>query len=101
MRVMMELDAVASALKELGHPTRLSVYKALVRSGECGLPVGELQKRLDIPGSTLSHHISALVSVGLLQQRREGRTLHCLPQYEVLNQIVSFLVEECCADQDK
>lgn len=96
----MELEAVANALKELGHPTRLSVYKALVRAGECGLPVGELQRRLDIPNSTLSHHISALVSVGLLQQRREGRILYCLPQYEVLNQIMSFLVEECCAEQE-
>ncbi|CAI1547160.1 ArsR/SmtB family transcription factor [Serratia fonticola] len=97
----MELEAVANALKELGHPTRLSVYKALVRAGECGLPVGELQRRLDIPNSTLSHHISALVSVGLLQQRREGRILYCLPQYEVLNQIMSFLVEECCAEQEQ
>lgn len=96
----MELEAVANALKELGHPTRLSVYKALVRAGECGLPVGELQRRLDIPNSTLSHHISALVSVGLLLQRREGRILYCLPQYEVLNQIMSFLVEECCAEQE-
>ncbi|ATM79294.1 ArsR family transcriptional regulator [Serratia fonticola] len=97
----MELEAVANALKELGHPTRLSVYKALVRVGKSGLPVGELQRRLDIPNSTLSHHISALVSVGLLQQRREGRILYCLPQYEVLNQIVSFLVEECCAEQGR
>ncbi|WP_156292906.1 ArsR/SmtB family transcription factor [Serratia oryzae] len=97
----MELEAVANALKELGHPTRLSVYKVLVRAGECGLPVGELQRRLDIPNSTLSHHISALVSVGLLQQRREGRILYCLPQYEVLNQIMSFLVEECCAEQER
>lgn len=97
----MELEAVANALKELGHPTRLSVYKALVRAGECGLPVGELQRRLYIPNSTLSHHISALVSVGLLQQRREGRILYCLPQYEVLNQIMSFLVEECCAEQEQ
>lgn len=97
----MELEAVANALKELGHPTRLSVYKALVRAGECGLPVGELQRRLDIPNSTLSHHISAIVSVGLLQQRREGRILYCLPQYEVLNQIMSFLVEECCAEQEQ
>ncbi|AHG20721.1 ArsR family transcriptional regulator [Chania multitudinisentens RB-25] len=97
----MKLEAVANALKELGHPTRLSIYKALVRSGENGLPVGELQKRLEIPNSTLSHHISALVSAGLLQQRREGRILYCVPQYEVLSQIVSFLVEECCAEQER
>lgn len=95
----MELNDVANALKELGHPTRLTVYKSLVKAGHEGLPVGELQKRLDIPASTLSHHIAALVAVGLVCQNRQGRTLYCLPQYDVLNSIVAFLVDECCAEQ--
>lgn len=93
----MNLETVASALKELGHPTRLGVYKRLVKAGEGGLPVGELQKELYVPASTLSHHIAALVSVGLVKQTREGRVLYCTAQYEVLNQIIGFLMEECCA----
>lgn len=93
----MDIDTVAMALKELGHPTRLGIYKELVKAGECGLPVGELQKRLDVPPSTLSHHISALVSVGLVRQEREGRILNCTAQYEVLQGIIDFLQEECCA----
>lgn len=96
----MDIETVASALKELGHPTRLGIYKRLVKAGEDGLPVGELQKDLDVPPSTLSHHISALVSVGLLKQTREGRILHCTAQYEVLNDIIVFLMEECCLDQN-
>ncbi|HCS3348916.1 TPA: helix-turn-helix transcriptional regulator, partial [Shigella flexneri] len=52
----MQLEEVAKALKELGHPTRLFIFKHLVKAGEQGLPVGELQKQLGIPGSTLSHH---------------------------------------------
>lgn len=95
----MDIDTVAAALKELGHPTRLEVYKRLVKAGENGLPVGELQKGLDVPASTLSHHISALVSVGLVKQTREGRVLQCTAQYEVLNQIIAFLMEECCVDE--
>lgn len=95
----MDVETVASALKELGHPTRLGVYKRLVRAGEKGLPVGELQKELEVPSSTLSHHITALVSVGLVKQVREGRVLYCTAQYEVLNEILEFLKEECCADQ--
>ncbi len=55
----MQLEEVAKALKELGHPTRLFIFKHLVKAGEQGLPVGELQKQLGIPSSTLSHHISA------------------------------------------
>lgn len=96
----MDIETVASALKELGHPTRLGVYKRLVKAGENGLPVGELQKELEVPPSTLSHHISALVSVSLVKQTREGRILHCTAQYEVLNDIIAFLMEECCFDQN-
>jgi len=95
----MELNEVANALKELGHPTRLAVYKSLVKAGHEGLPVGELQKRLEIPASTLSHHIAALVAVGLVRQSRQGRTLFCLPQYEVLNEIMAFFIDECCAEK--
>ncbi len=94
----MDIDNVASALKELGHTTRLTIYKRLVKAGEQGLAVGVIQKDLAIPASTLSHHISALVSVGLIQQKREGRILRCIAQYTVLNAIISFLMEECCAE---
>lgn len=45
----MQLEEVAKALKELGHPTRLFIFKHLVKAGEQGLPVGELQKQLGIP----------------------------------------------------
>ncbi|MGF1703036.1 metalloregulator ArsR/SmtB family transcription factor [Photobacterium makurazakiensis] len=92
----MELDAVAKALKELGHPTRLCVYKHLVKAGHDGLPVGKLQEELGIPGSTLSHHISGLVSAGLITQKRDGRTLYCVPQYDVLEGVIGFLQDECC-----
>ena len=97
----MDIDTVATALKELGHPTRLGIYKELVKAGETGLPVGELQKRLDVPSSTLSHHLSALLSVGLVMQEREGRILNCTARYEVLQGIIDFLQEECCAGDGK
>ena len=95
----MELEDYAKIMKELGHPSRLSIYKRLVKAGHDGLPVGVLQKELSIPGSTLSHHISALVSVGIVKQRRESRTLYCVPQYEVLDALVTFLRDECCTDE--
>lgn len=96
----MELDDVALALKELGHAKRLSIYKQLVKAGECGLTVGELQKRLEIPGSTLSHHISALASADLVKQERDGRVLNCFAQYETLDGIMNFFIEECCAESE-
>lgn len=94
----MQLESAAKALKELGHPTRLQVYKRLVKAGREGIPVGTVQEELDIAGSTLSHHIAGLVSAGLVQQRREGRTLYCVAQYSVLDQVIEFLQAECCSD---
>ncbi|CAJ1853581.1 MULTISPECIES: ArsR/SmtB family transcription factor [Aeromonas] len=94
----MQLEEVAKALKELGHPTRLFIFKHLVKAGEQGLPVGELQKQLAIPASTLSHHIAALVSVGLVKQNRESRTLLCVSQYAVLEEIIAFFRDECCVN---
>ncbi|GAA5443654.1 hypothetical protein Misp06_01832 [Microbulbifer sp. NBRC 101763] len=94
----MQTDIAAKCFAELGHLTRLEIFRLLVRGGPEGMPVGEIQEALDVPGSTLSHHINRLVSVGLVIQRREGRTLYCVPQYEELFRLVEFLQEECCID---
>lgn len=92
----MQIDMAAKRLAELGHPTRLQIFRYLVKEGHQGTPVGDVQAALDIPGSTLSHHITRLISVGLVKQRREGRTLFCIAQYEMLNELMAFLQEECC-----
>ena len=96
---MMEIENAAVALKELGHATRLAIFKLLVKAGSEGLPVGEVQSELKIPNSTLSHHISKLASVGLIKQQRDGRTLFCIPQYERLYELIHFLQDECCVNQ--
>lgn len=95
----MEIEIMAKALKELGHPTRLTIFKRLVKAGGQGIAVGAVQEELDIPGSTLSHHISSLASAGLIKQRREGRTLYCVVEYEKLCSVISFFQDECCADE--
>ncbi|WP_444900676.1 ArsR/SmtB family transcription factor [Microbulbifer sp. VAAC004] len=94
----MGIDEVAKALKELGHPTRLLIYKKIVKAGMPGIPVGSIQEQLEIPGSTLSHHISSLVSAGLITQRRESRTLYCVAEYQHLVGVLHFLQDECCND---
>ncbi len=96
---MMNIETIAKALKELGHPTRLAVFKRLVKAGRQGIPVGVVQEELNVPGSTLSHHLSGLTSAGLIKQRREGRTLFCVVEYEKLLSVISFLRNECCADE--
>ena len=64
------------------------------------LPVGKLQSRLSIPGSTLSHHLKTLIIVGLVSQEREATTLICHANYPVMRGLVEFLVAECCTEAD-
>jgi DNA-binding transcriptional ArsR family regulator len=95
----MKIDDAAVRLEALGNPTRLKIYRALVRAGRPGMPVGRLQDKLKIPASTLSHHVKALVSVGLISQVRDGTTLVCHAEYDTMRGLVDFLVAECCADE--
>ena len=96
----MKIDTAASRLEALGNPTRLRIYRTLVRAGEPGLPVGKLQTRLAIPASTLSHHLRTLLVVGLITQERDGTTLICRANYPVMRGLVDFLVAECCSETD-
>lgn len=94
----MDSHTAAAALESLGNETRLQIFRTLVRAGPTGLPVGSLKDRLDIPGSTLSHHIGHLMSAGLMDQNREGRTLRCTANFTTMRTLVDYLVAECCAD---
>ncbi len=96
MEQQLNHQQAARCLEKLGNPTRLEVYRLLVRAGPDGLAVGEIQEHLGTPGSTLSHHISHLVNVGLVHQRREGRVLRCTPNYTLMSQVMEFLTAECC-----
>jgi DNA-binding transcriptional ArsR family regulator len=95
----MKLDDAANILAKIGNPTRLRIVRLLVRAGAEGLAVGQIQRRLNIPGSTLTHHIAHLKSAGVIRQQRQQATLICTMEYDVLQQLVDYLTEECCADQ--
>jgi DNA-binding transcriptional ArsR family regulator len=92
----MKLDDAAAHLEALGNPTRLKIYRALVRAGDAGLAVGRLQDKLKIAPSTLSHHIKTLMVVGLINQVRDATTLVCHANFDVMRGLVDFLVAECC-----
>ncbi len=91
-----QLDEAAAQLAELGHSTRLGIFRVLVRAGRQGVPVGDIQQILAIPHSTLSHHLSRMSKVGLMEQRREGRTLFCCLQFGTVEALLGFLYAECC-----
>jgi DNA-binding transcriptional ArsR family regulator len=94
----MELEKAASQLEALGNPTRLQLYRILVRAGDEGLPVGRIQEKLDIAASTLSHHLKRLVDTGLVTQERQATTLICRAHYPGMQALIGYLADECCAD---
>ena len=95
----MNIETAARQLEALGNPTRLRIYRTLVRAGHGGLAVGQVQERVGLPASTLSHHIRRLVDQGLVRQERAGTSLICHAEYSVMTALLGFLAEECCADQ--
>ncbi len=94
----MKVEKAAKQLEALGNPTRLKVYRALVRAGDDGLPVGHLQDKIGIAASTLSHHLHRLILTGLVTQERQATTLICRANYPAMDDLVGYLVNECCLD---
>lgn len=95
----MTLDDAAIRLEALGNPTRLKLYRILVKTGRGGIPVGHLQRRTGAAASTLSHHLQKLIQVGLVTQERQATTLICRANYPAMNRLLGYLTAECCAGE--
>lgn len=95
---MTEREA-ALRLSALGNETRIRLFRALVRAGRSGLTVGELQRRLQVPASTMAHHIGALVRADLILQERQGREVVCRAGLDSVRELVAYLTEACCAEE--
>ncbi len=96
--ISMKVEQAAKQLEALGNPTRLQVYRTLVRAGHAGLPVSRVQEKLGIPASTLSHHLHRLILTGLVTQERQATTLICRANYATMDALLGFMADECCAD---
>ncbi len=93
------LEDAAQAFAALGSEQRLSVLRALVRSGPEGLSIGELAEVTSITGATLTHHVKFLAHAGLVVQTRKGRSIICAAvAYDTVRRLSDFLLSECCAD---
>ena len=94
----MNIEQASLQLEALGNATRLRIYRTLVRAGHAGLAVGDLQDRIGIAASTLSHHIKRLVETGLVSQERQATMLICRAEYPAMTALIGFLADECCSD---
>lgn len=74
------------------------MLRALVRAGPAGLTVGALQDRLDIPASTLSHHLRHLAECGLIEQQKQGRQVINCANFPKIRILADYLLDECCVE---
>jgi DNA-binding transcriptional ArsR family regulator len=88
---------ITSQLAALGNATRLRAYRLLVKAGPEGLNIGVLQSLLNVPASTLAHHLGVLARAAIVRQERQGREVLCSANYEAMHALVAYLTESCCA----
>lgn len=92
----MKKDAALTALGALAHEHRLAAFRLLMQAGPEGLAAGAIADALDLPASSLSFHLAHLTRAGLIQQRRESRSLIYSADFDSMNGLVGFLTENCC-----
>lgn len=90
------LDRHASQLSALGRPARLQVLRFVVQGDPNGTAAGEIQAHLDLPASTLSHHLRRLADADLIVARTEGTFIYYRANYAALRLLTAYLWEDCC-----
>lgn len=91
-----KLDRHAAQLSALGHPVRLSILRFVVQAGPGGAAAGDIQGDVNLPASTLSHHLRRLHDAGLLRTRTEGTFHYYSADYDALRAMTDYVWEDCC-----
>jgi ArsR family transcriptional regulator len=92
---MKEKQAVA-LFSALAQESRLKLFRLLVKSGEQELSAGEIARKLGVPPATLSFHLKELRTAGLINDRRDGRSILYSLNVKALRSLLAFLLDDCC-----
>ena len=92
---MDEAQAV-SALGALAQEHRLALFRLLVQAGPGGMAAGAIAEALGLPNSSLSFHLAQLKRAGLIRQERRSRSLIYSADYDAMNALLGYLMENCC-----
>lgn len=92
----MKLTEAAATLSALAQPSRLEVFRLLVKYGEQGICAGDISKQLNIPKPTLSFHLKELSQAGLIISERNGRSIIYQLHVKGMKNLMTFLTEDCC-----
>lgn len=93
----MEKTTAVAALAALAQENRLDVFRLLIEAGKDGLPAGRIADRLGLAPNTLSFHFDRLRTAGIVTVRREGRSMIYSARFEVMNELLGYLTDTCCA----
>jgi len=92
----MDNDHTVAALSALAQPTRLEVFRQLVKNEPEGLSAGEIARRLAVPHNTMSAHLGILERAGLVSSERQGRSIIYRAGLNQLRIVVVYLLKDCC-----
>ena len=92
----METKTAVTALAALAQDSRLAIFRLLVQVGPEGLPAGKIAETLGIPPSSLTFHMKELSYAGLVKSRQESRFVIYSAHYAAMNELLAFLMENCC-----
>ena len=92
----MENKNAVTALAALAQESRLAVFRLLVRHAPDGLTPGVFGEQLELPAPTLSFHLKTLAQAGLVTAIQEGRYVRYRAEIPAINELISFLTEDCC-----
>ncbi len=97
----MDKNAALSAFDALSQETRLDVLRLLIQAGPEGIPAGEIGDRLDVRQNTMSVNLKVLAQAGLVTAEREGRTIRYAADYTAIQNLVVFLMKDCCGGREE
>jgi ArsR family transcriptional regulator len=92
---MKTVEAVKS-LSALAQESRLGVFRLLVKAGPAGLAAGDIARKLKTPANTMSAQLLLLSNAGLVQARREGRSIIYAADFDAMSRLLLFITEDCC-----
>lgn len=98
METSARIDSASAltALAALAQEHRLALFRLLVQAGDEGLPAGAIAEALGVPNSSLSFHLAQLSRAGLVRQQRQHRSIIYSADYQAMNALVGYLLENCC-----
>lgn len=93
----MDIQKAIIVFDALSQETRLRVFRLLVEHGTQGAPAGKLSEALDVPHNTLSFHLNHMSNAGLVTSKRAGRSIIYTANFDLMRDLIGFLVKDCCS----